>query len=424
MNILEINTVDNIGGAAKIAYSIKKKMETLGHHVSMFVKIKISDDKNVFLINRPSKLSFWVQKITGKDIIGYIFRKIRHLISDDIDFFSSDNILNTAAFKEADIIHCHNLHGNYFNLNTLKKICSIKPVIWTFHDMWPITAHCAHAYACPVRDGFYECPSLLEYQSLAWHNEKYLRYKKRKIYGSSDFHIVVPCNWLKDKVENTILKNKPLSVIHNGIDTSIFRQHDKMSIRRELHIAIDKKIVLFIAVGKNSVFKGLNFFLASARDLRENNDIIFICVGGNVNSSDENYPPNIISIDYIKDKMTLAKYYSASDVLLFPSLAENFPLTVLEAMSCGLPVVSFDTGGIREVITHGHNGYIAKYSDNSDLIRGIKHIFNLSHDEHEAMSKLSREKVSSMFSEDLMVKHYINLYEKKLVEYKTKAKYD
>src|SRR3989338_4442165 len=170
MRILQINTIDKRGGAAKVSYSLKKELEKRGHETSMFVGRKYSDEKNIKLLNDVSSFSNKVR------------RKLSYWLANDIDVFFSDHILKTEEFKKADIVHCHNLHSNYFNLRTLEKISRIKPAIWTFHDMWPITAHCAHSFDGNLKkNGFFACPSLDIPPAIAWHNEKYLEKRKNKI---------------------------------------------------------------------------------------------------------------------------------------------------------------------------------------------------------------------------------------------------
>ena len=230
MRILQINTVDTKGGAAKVAYSLKQKLEKKGHTTSMFVARKYSNEESVKILNDSQVLS------------GRIRKKLAYWLANDIDIFSSDHIIKTKGFKEADVIHCHNLHSNYFNLATLKKMARLKPVIWTFHDMWPITSHCGHAFNGKIKNsGFFACPSLDIPPAIAWHNEKYLENKKSKIYMNSNFHIVTPSKWLADKVSQSILKNKPLSIIYNGIDTNIFKplrpdlnRHSDTAMLREI----------------------------------------------------------------------------------------------------------------------------------------------------------------------------------------------
>ncbi len=398
MNILQINTTDIRGGAAKVAYSIKQELEKNGHTTSMFVGQKYSSDPNVHILNDKKSLS------------GKIRRKLAYWLANDIDVFSSDHILNTQEFKKADIVHCHNLHSSYFNLGTLEKISALKPVIWTLHDMWPITAHCAHSFDGALKsNNFFTCPSLDIYPPIAWHNEKYLEKKKSRIYKNSKFHIVTPSKWLADKVRQSVLKDKPLSIIYNGIDDSVFKPRDKQECRWSLNLPLDKHIALIVAKrGQSNPWKGGNYAQDVIKAFQDNSSVFFVDLGGDNNKNND----KVKIVSYTSDRTTLSKYYSAADILLYPSVADNCPLVVLEAMACGLPIVSFETGGIPELIEHKVNGYIAEYKNTDDLKRGMEHLLNLSTQELEKISQCSINKIHVNFNIEKMTDQYTNLYHK------------
>lgn len=397
LNILQINTADTKGGAAKIAYLLKNELEKRGHTTNMFVGRKYSDDENVYLLND-------MQSFSGK-----VRRKLAYYLANDINVFSSNHILKTEEFKKADIIHCHNLHSNYFNLNTLEKISAIKPVIWTLHDMWPITAHCAHSFDGALKEnGFFNCPSLDIYPPIAWHNEKYLEKRKKEIYEKSNFHIVTPSKWLANKVSQSILKDKPLSIIYNGVDTEIFKPIAQEKARLDLDLPLNKKIILIVAKhGKSNPWKGGSYAQEIINSFKDRLNLYFVDLGGDEN---DNVQTNTKTVSYIKDKELLAKYYSAADVLLYPSIADNCPLVVLEAEACGLPVVSFATGGISELIDHQKTGYIARYKDIDDLVTGVRWMLTCSLLEHSAMREAAVTKISSGFTLDHMTEQYLEFY--------------
>lgn len=413
MRILQINTMDIKGGASKVAYTLKRLFEDEGHTTSMFVKLKHSSDKNVFIAKWPNPLSRLLKKITGKDVGSFLANKIRPLIANDIDFFGSDRILETKEFRDADIIHCHNLHGNFFTLSTLSKMSELKPVLWTLHDMWAITPHCAHAFNGKVNAGFFECPSLDIYQSMPWHNERYLCAKKRKIYESAEFTLVAPCLWLKNKIKQSILKDKPLRMIYNGVNTEIFKKTDKKAARENLGLPQDKKIILFVSPVGSNPQKGWEYVETVMERHKGNKDILFLCVGTGVKTPNQERLP-YISVGFVDNKKKLADYYAAADVFLFTSKAETFPLVILEAMACGLPVVSFDVGGVKEAVLHKETGYIAKYLDTGDLANGIDYVFSLNSTEYENMSLSANERVLQNFTDTLMAKNYMALYQELL----------
>ena len=392
MNILIIGTTDILGGAAKVSWNIKCALEEAGHTVSMFVADKRSDDSKVKVIPR----------VTWQKYFNFIFATER--------FVDTDWILETDEFKGADIVHCHNLHGRFFNLETMKKMSQIKPVIWTLHDEWAVTPHCAYTLeASDMINGLYICPSIDTQPRILWDNTNSLGKWKNEIYSKSKLHIVTPSIWLKDRIEKTILNKQDIRLIHNGIDTSKFCKMDKINARSKLNLPLDKKIILFLATdAKNNTWKGWRYTEEVINNFSNNDDTIFLNVG---NLSQHNDTDKVRYVGHINDLETLAQYYSAADMLLFTSIAENFPLVILEAMSCGLPIVSFDVGGVKEVVSHRENGYIAKYLDVQDLISGTEWIKSLNTIEIENMSKKSASKICDQFSVRKMTQKYISLYE-------------
>ena len=258
LNILQIGTVDNKGGAALVSYHLKRKLEKLGYITSMFVKRKYSDDKNIFLIEKQNKLfkkiSRLLKKITTKDIPNYIKNKIRLFLSNDIAFFNNKNLLNSAEFKNADIIHCHNLHGNYFNLKLLQKISKIKPVIWTLHDMWAITPH--EAWIIKDKNDIVKFSLEINPPFSQKKKVKILKQKK-EIYKNSQLNIIPVSNWLERQLKESILKNQNINLIYNGINNITFKKSNKIENRKELNIPLDKKIITFLANGgRNNKQKG------------------------------------------------------------------------------------------------------------------------------------------------------------------------
>ncbi|MBI2057839.1 MAG: glycosyltransferase, partial [Candidatus Yanofskybacteria bacterium] len=343
MRVLQINTTDTRGGAAKVAYRLKHGLIDCGHQADMIVARKYSQDSGVHLLRPYSHLR------------ERIVRKLTYLLADDLDFSPAGRIRAMASYRQADIIHLHNIHSNYFNLGTLSSITREKPTIWTLHDMWPLTAHCAYAMEGPVSNGFFQCQDLNAYPAIAWHNEKYLEWRKRNIYCRSNFHIVVPSQWLLGKVKQTVLSAKPASVIYNGIDTEVFRPQSQKKMRHELNLPEDKFIILFASKGgHDQKRKGYDYVQSISRLLGNNPNILLLIVGGDETIN----TPNLKRVSYISDEALLAKYFAAADIFLFPSTADNCPLVVLEVEACGLPVVSFATGGIPELVDHRKTGYI------------------------------------------------------------------
>jgi glycosyltransferase involved in cell wall biosynthesis len=395
MNILFIGTTDIVGGAAKISWALKEALEKEGHNVSMLVADKKSSDPKVKIIPRTK------------------WRKLLGFLLGTESLISTDWILETTEFKRADIVHCHNLHGRFFNLKTLQKMSQLKPIVWTLHDAWALTPHCAHTLESEKMEyGLFACPSINTPPRTLWDNDKNLARQKIDLYSKSRLHLVTPSLWLKRLVEKTILAKQDLRLIYNGIDTATFTKNDRQKARESLRLPLNKKIFLFLADdAKNNTWKGWPYAKEAIKQCQDNPDILFLCVGNRQQHQDE---PNVKYAGLISNKRELSEYYSAANALLFTSIAENFPLVILEAMSCGLPIISFDVGGIKEAVSHLENGYIAKYRDSEDLKKGLDWFLQLSDEDCLKIGEKSIEKVRQKFSQQQMIKKYFDLYQELL----------
>ncbi len=391
MNVLIIGTTDILGGAAKVSWEIKKALEQEGHSVNLFVADKRSNETNIRVIPR----SKW------RKVVGFL------LASED--FISTDWLLQTPEFKRADIVHCHNIHGRFFNLNTLAKMAKLKPVVWTLHDEWAITPHCAYTLeGTALKNGLYACPSIDTNPRLLWDNTGVLTDKRIKLYEQIKLHLVTPSLWLKTRAENTILSKQDIRFIPNGIDTTVFTKTNKKLAREKLNLPLNKKIVLFLATaGKANTWKGWTYTEEVIHQYQKRPEALFLNVG---NFVPENPEPNVEYRLHVQNPAELALYYSAADVLLFTSIAENFPLVILEAMSCGLPLVAFDVGGVKEVLETGQNGVLCRYRNTKDLVAGLDKILSLNEDELGNISKLSISKIKSSYDTSHMTKKYLTLY--------------
>ncbi|MEO6536132.1 MAG: glycosyltransferase [Candidatus Paceibacterota bacterium] len=391
MNVLIIGTTDVLGGAAKVSWELKEALEAQGNEVSMFVADKRSSDHRVHVIPRP------------------MWRKYLGFLLGTESLISTDWILDTEEFKKADLVHCHNLHGRYFNLSTLQKMSLTKPVVWTLHDEWALTPHCAYTLeGTEMKNGLYVCPSIDTAPRILWDNSARLARARTKIYAAAKLHIVTPSKWLMDRTLKTILAKQDVRLIPNGIDTTGFVQKNKAEARRALNLPEDKKIILFLANdAKDNTWKGWVYTERLIQKYRDRDDVLFLCVG---NLRDHEPEPNVRYVGHVSGAENLSQYYSAADALLFTSIAENFPLVILEAMSCGLPIVSFDVGGVAEAVTHHENGYVAGYKDEVGIAQGIEWVLTLSLVERERIASASSNKVRQEYDKAAMVERYFALY--------------
>lgn len=414
LRILEIGTMDIKGGAAQVSWLLKQKLEKQGHNVSMVVGYKKSQDKNVYeVFNTP--LNIFVSKIIKRNFYERLTYHISYRLANDIYIPLAKKVRQLPIYSSSDIVHAHNLHSNFFNLSELIQISREKPFVWTLHDMWAFTGHNSYSFDCEHwQSGGCSCNMPDSIPPHKWNNTRYLWQKKKEIYEKSRLNLAVPSMWLYKLVQESMLKNQPLTLIYNGIDTDVYYPRNKLVVREKLGLPQDKKIIIFSSkAGKKFARKGWEYTKKIIERYKTDDSMLFLCVGG---TAEENAQKNIRSISYISDPNALAEYYAASDLLIFTSTAENCPLTVLEAMASGLPVLAFATGGIPELTEHKINGYIAEYCNQEDLLAGFQWLINLSPNDYQKISSDCRQKAMEKFSAKQMAKNYLNLYNKLLAE--------
>jgi len=301
------------------------------------------------------------------------------------------------------------LHGSYFSPFVLPKLSSLKSTVWTLHDEQAYTGHCAYSFECEKwLVGCGNCSDLNFYPKIKNDTTEFLLNTKKKIYDMSDFTIVCPSNWLANRAKQSILKNKDIRVIYNGINEKVFINTNKTKARSALKLPLDKKILMFSASGSiKNPQKGGKYVFETYNSLKNNDEILFLNIGGG-NSS--NIRKNWVDIPYINDEKTMALYYSASDLFIYPSMAETFGLVIAEAMSCGTPVIAFNNTAIPEIIDHMQTGYLAENKNIEDFIKGIK-IFLENEDLRNTAGIKAGQVVEANFTLDKMINNYINLYQ-------------
>ena len=363
MKILQINTFEKIGGAAMVAYRLHHKFKK-NHNVKLLVNVKSSNDKRV--IEFPSFIKK-IRKYTN------MFEKHTNL-----QYFFDPSYLwfiKKKNYSKYDIINLHNIHGGYFNIHTLLKILEHKKIVWTLHDMWAMTGHCAISFGCEGWKNECEvCPHLDYYPAINKDKSHYLFQLKKKILSHPNMYLVTPSNWLRKLVEKSMSPKNKVRLIYNGIDSDIFKPQNKKNIRKKLNISINKQVILFSAIGRTNQYKGFNYLVKALNKVKNKKNILLLIMGDNNDFKLKGF--ETINAGLINSETKLAEYYACADILLYPSMQDNCPLVVLEAMSCGLSVVTFNTGGIPELVQHKKTGHIAKYKDVDDLTKGINLLLN------------------------------------------------
>ncbi len=342
MKILMINSVCGYGSTGRICTDLADALVEKGHTV------KIAYGRE----NVPEKYMKYAVRINTD--IGVKFHGIRSRLLDDTGFGSkkaTEKFIEWVREYDPDIIHLHNIHGYYINIDVLFRYLTEakKKVIWTLHDCWAFTGHCAYfSYTgCDKwKSGCFECPQKKEYpQSLIIDNSKKNWRLKKDLFTSIDEMILVtPSKWLSGLVKESFLNKYPVEVIYNGIDTNVFKPtKSDFRIKNGLE---NKKIILGVA----SVWdrrKGLDDFIKLSELLDDTYKIVLV---GLSNEQMNVIPAKILGIPRTNSVSELAEIYSVADVFVNPSMEETMGLVTVEAMACGTPVITYNLTAVPEVV--------------------------------------------------------------------------
>lgn len=305
-----------------------------------------------------------------------------------------------------DIIHLHNIHGYYLNYKVLFEYLNTidTPIVWTLHDCWTMTGHCAHfdAAGCEKwKSGCFDCLLKGEYPKSILLDRSARNYAlKRKLFSSLKNATIVPVsNWLGGIVKESYLGNYTINVINNGVDINIFRPQEGIELRKKLDIG-NRTVLLGVATAWHNE-KGLMEFVR----LSENPKYQVVMVGVPQNIR-KNLPKEIIAIERTNNQQELSEYYSMADALVNPTYNDSFPTVNLEAMACGTPVATFRTGGSPESVTP-QTGFVVEKGNFNELTKAIETVCGKG---KEFYSTACRERAVSLYNKDDRFNEYIELY--------------
>lgn len=287
-------------------------------------------------------------------------------------WFETYKLLKKIDEFKPDIIHFHNLHDSYINLPMLFSYIKKHsvPTVWTLHDCWSFTGQCPYftIVRCDKwKTGCHNCPQYKEYPASFYDNTKRMwKLKKKWFTGIGNMTIVTPSKWLAELAKESYLKGYPIEVINNGIDLDVFKPTPS-NFRERYGIPAEKHIVLGVSFAWG-YRKGLDCFVEMAEKLGEQYQIVLV---GTDDEIDKNLPQNIISIHRTQNQKELAEIYSAADVFAMPTREENYPTVNMEAIACGTPVVTFDTGGSPEMLNE-KVGRVVPVDDVDEMINAIQ----------------------------------------------------
>lgn len=434
LKILQVNSGDLGGGAESSAWNLFHEYRKRGHMSFLTVGRKSSSDPFVFRIPLSGSdnafqnlvepvrvfLEFWRGKITGAGMMrSWLPRltsrqKMRFWWQGMEDCYGyGSNRLMSLLPEKPDIIHCHNLHGGYFDLQSLVFLSKQMPVILNLRDAWLLSGHCAHPMGCfKWQAGCGNCPDLSIYPKIRRDATHFNWNKKSEIYRQSLLYIVTNSEWMMDQVKQSMLRGLEYRVIENGIDLSIFKSRSKKEVRRELGLSHDISIALFVAnnVRKNKWkdYETVKEAISRAAHKYTENKILLLCLGEKGYGENIGSKAEIRFKGFVMDPNQMAKYYQSADIYINAVRAESSGKTVTEALACGIPVVTTAVGGIPEQVRDGLNGFLTPPADSEAMADRI--LLLLKNEELRKKMGMAALKIAQRFDLNRQAREFLEWY--------------
>lgn len=409
MKIIHLNYSDIIGGAARAAYRIHRAILSVGVDSALFVDVATSGDWSV---HAPTT-KFGKAWVRVRPHLGGVLAR---LLRTKNPIIHSPSVLPSGRVRslnesDADVLHLHWVQGEMLSVSDIGRLK--KPVVWTLHDMWAFCGAEHYAEDDRWREGYRR-------ENRPAHEEGFdlnrWTWERKRKHWRCPMHIITPSRWLGECVrQSALMREWPVTVIPNCLDTDQWKPVEKNLARRLLSLPPDVPLILFGAMGGGKdPRKGFDLLVQALNHLRGEMQGLELVVFGQMTPRD---PPDlgfpVHFVGHLHDDVSLRLLYSAADLFVIPSRQDNLPNTGIEAAACATPVVAFDTCGLPDIVQHGETGYLAKPFDSEDLAAGILWVLE---DDQRAFSlgKKARQYAESHFSYPAVSARYIAVYEEAL----------
>lgn len=415
MKVAHLSLSDCRGGAAVAAYRIHRALLAHGIYSSMFVRIKASTDDEV-LPHQPAKdfLSRLKRVWRRIHVVRRVSKYHKTRPAGPFIFHARSSELGQDLMPhlpQADLLNLHWVSTFVDFAAFFRTVRGRVPVVWTLHDMNPFTGGCHYSTGC---DGYLQecgkCPWLGSHKQNDL-SQRTLRRKQKalKHVPSEMLHVVSPSRWLAEQARASSLFGRfEVHVLPNCLDTDAFQPRDRDTARRALQIPPDAKVVMFAAANPEMPRKGFHLLVDAISAMDESDRPMLLTLGQGAPAVPDTLAHKHVGAVY--DERLMSLVYSAADVLAVPSLEDNLPNTVLEAMACGTPTVGFEVGGIPDMVRPGRTGVLAPAGDVAVLSEQIQSVLN-DPQQLERMGALCRETAVREYSQKVGAQRYKELYE-------------
>ncbi len=410
MKLAITSTNDREGGAAKCAYRLHRGLLELGVDSNMLVRSKITDDE--FVIPVQENFRKLVSMITPKlDSLSLLFYPNREKFIFTPGRFGS---FDPSSYSDLfDIYNIHWVAGGYQSISSISRIK--KPVVITLHDSWTFTGGCHIPFGCTkFMDSCGNCPQLKSDEKSDLSFKVWA--KKYRDWHGKNIVLVGGSSWVTENArKSSIFNNHRIEIVHPGLDLNIYKPLDKKFCRNVLGFSDSDKLILFGAVSATSdKNKGFHFLESALKKLAAKDPDIskikLIIFGASSSSSELDFGIETHYMGKLYDDISLTMLYSAADVMIVPSIQESFGQTASESFACGTPVVAFNASGLKDIVDHKINGFLAEAYNPNDLAAGISWVLS---DSQRLISLgiQARKKAERKFGVKDFAKNYLNIYE-------------
>jgi glycosyltransferase involved in cell wall biosynthesis len=409
MKTLHLSTSDIDNGGARAAYRLHKGLQLIGCDSQMLVRAKFSSDRTVY-----AEKSFLTK--LGPPSSG-IPLQLYPKYSSSSEMFSvqwfPDVLASRVAQIDPDIVHLHWICNGFLQIETLAKLK--KPLLWTLHDMWPFTGGCHYVQKCDkYKDSCGACPQLQSHRD--WDLSRWVWKRKLQSIRKANLTVVATSTWMADCAHaSSLFKDLPIEVIPLGLDTEKYKPVNRQFARELLNLPQEKQLILFGAIGATSnQRKGFHLLISALQILSRDGwkDRLEIAIFGSENPEtplDVGFKCHYLG--HVHDDLLLASIYSCADAMIVPSTQEAFGQTAIESMSCGTPVIAFNSTGLSDIVNHQQNGYLATPFEIVDLAEGIAWVLS-NNERRQKLCSNAREKCLEAFSSNVQAYKQLSLYKK------------
>ncbi|MDY3250499.1 MAG: glycosyltransferase [Candidatus Choladocola sp.] len=405
MNILYINTRARGGGAEKVAMQLCDGINRIEGFNTYYLAGRGAGSKNDE-----------VKSIYSDKGVRNIINKGKTFLSNNArvhDRYALKKIVQAIKDNKIDIVHLHNIHGNYFGIKDMLEIQKCCKVIWTLHDMWALTGHCANPIKCKkwLNSQCENCCDLSLYPKMRIDIANKIYSVKKEVFSNSDIIFITPSVWLSEACKASFLENENVSVINNGVNIDTFKPLEKKRLKQKYGVSENRTVLMFVAANLDNPYKGVNTLLEALEKVKNKKkyEVLVVGKGDQLNLNTEY---SIKKFGYIDKDSVMNELYNIADLFILPSKAENFPCSILESFAAGTPVAGSNVGGIPELVNE-RTGWLFEPENVEQLVHIIESLPN----EHEKLAMMQtecRKAAVEYYSEDIMIDNYKKLYEEVL----------